>query len=389
MVHSESMSNCSSEGEGEEGDESVDFEFEMNEALGSYFDKDRKSRVHCKTKGVFGRGERDSGPGCVVVAVGLSNGVYEAVGLDEKVVDPDLASMVGASHLKLHDAQTQGPLAGPVVNSRPTLNQHEADASVDDGLSNGVSHNKHEADVSLGAGREADASLDAGLSNGVCEAVGLDGNYDDPDLASMVGSSQLELDDAQIQDPLAGPVVSSRPIHNHDQVLARLDAGLEEVVRDDVRLEEVDSDNVRGASSENFDLIGVGGADGAFQDAEAMGSVFELSGNSRLCEVPITIADELEFQGVTRKVIPEDVGKGGLPKRRRGRPRKIPTNPQVSDSYMDICSLLVKKPHDVANSVWKIGLDLGVSGFVDDSVIIDKLAEMEKRDQLAIGRSVG
>ncbi|KAJ1399265.1 glutamate-5-semialdehyde dehydrogenase [Sesbania bispinosa] len=76
-------------------------------------------------------------------------------------------------------------------------------------------------------------------------------------------------------------------------------------------------------------------------------------------------------------------------KRRRGRPRKNPENTKVSGSNLDFnlsSKILDIAPNEVADSVWKIGMKSGVYGDVDDSVMIGILAEMEKRDRLAIGR---
>ncbi|KAJ1443621.1 hypothetical protein SESBI_00207 [Sesbania bispinosa] len=159
----------------------------------------------------------------------------------------------------------------------------------------------------------------------------------------MVGAPQLEYVDVQtMKASQAGSVVSSRPSHRHDQVTKRLDVVLDDVARDAVLVEGVDPDNfssgenaqVRDASFENHASLGVGGSEGVHEDSKA------------LC-----------------------------------------LSLMVSDSNMGLCSRLDKESHDVAYSIWKIGLDLGVSGFDDESVMIDKLVEMEKRDQLAIGRS--
>ncbi|KAJ1379987.1 hypothetical protein SESBI_46406 [Sesbania bispinosa] len=47
-----------------------------------------------------------------------------------------------------------------------------------------------------------------------------------------------------------------------------------------------------------------------------------------------------------------------------------------------------KDPIDVAKKVWRMGLDLGVSGYGEDFQMINRLLEMEKRDKIAIGRAV-
>ncbi|KAJ1421493.1 hypothetical protein SESBI_13713 [Sesbania bispinosa] len=52
-------------------------------------------------------------------------------------------------------------------------------------------------------------------------------------------------------------------------------------------------------------------------------------------------------------------------------------------------SILDKEPHEIAKSVWHLGLQLGVSGVLDETTMIAKLTDMESRDRKAIGRSTG
>ncbi|KAJ1393451.1 putative pecanex-like protein 1 [Sesbania bispinosa] len=50
---------------------------------------------------------------------------------------------------------------------------------------------------------------------------------------------------------------------------------------------------------------------------------------------------------------------------------------------------LCEEPHEIAKSVWQLGLQLGVSGVLDETTMIAKLTDMESRDRKAIGRSPG
>ncbi|KAJ1394956.1 hypothetical protein SESBI_33781 [Sesbania bispinosa] len=96
----------------------------------------------------------------------------------------------------------------------------------------------------------------------------------------------------------------------------------------------------------------------------ALGASYDLSGEARLCEVPIAIVEDFDVTCGIRSETTSAAIKGGNIKRRRGRPRK--------QSFK-----------------LKMGLDLGVSGYDDESIMINRLADMEKRDQLAIGRELG
>ncbi|KAJ1433923.1 Solute carrier family 35 member F1 [Sesbania bispinosa] len=121
-------------------------------------------------------------------------------------------------------------------------------------------------------------------------------------------------------------------------------------------------------------------------DTQSMHSLNQLSAESRLCEVPVLLSEELDALWVNGSVLPCDAVRGGNLKGRRGRPRKYSSQSQVSKSVKVIQSLINKQPSNIANSVWKMGLDLGVSGCHDEDVIIDRLVSMEKRDPSAIGR---
>ncbi|KAJ1406392.1 hypothetical protein SESBI_25139 [Sesbania bispinosa] len=124
-------------------------------------------------------------------------------------------------------------------------------------------------------------------------------------------------------------------------------------------------------------------------DLVAFSAPPDLSGEDRLCDVPIAFAEDFKLACGIRFATPSATAKGGNIKRRRGRPRKKTVTLKVSDSVMEIHSILDKEPIDVANIVWNMRLDLGVSGYDDESVMINRLADMEKRDQLAIGRVSG
>ncbi|KAJ1435922.1 proline-rich protein [Sesbania bispinosa] len=105
----------------------------------------------------------------------------------------------------------------------------------------------------------------------------------------------------------------------------------------------------------------------------------DLFAESNLCEVPITAVESLAVLWRKPSSIPVC-----RPKKRRGRPRKMDNKLQVSDPI-----LLNKVPHEVARSVWNIGLQLVVSGGVAEDTLITRLTDMETRDRIAIGRSSG
>ncbi|KAJ1400896.1 hypothetical protein SESBI_29195 [Sesbania bispinosa] len=84
----------------------------------------------------------------------------------------------------------------------------------------------------------------------------------------------------------------------------------------------------------------------ALKNNEVMGLHSSQIGETQLCEVPITVAEDLNV-------------------------------------------VWVKSLLEVANIVWKRGLELGVSRFDGESELIGNLVEMEKRDQLAIGKVPG
>ncbi|KAJ1407204.1 putative NAD kinase 2, chloroplastic [Sesbania bispinosa] len=62
-------------------------------------------------------------------------------------------------------------------------------------------------------------------------------------------------------------------------------------------------------------------------------------------------------------------------------------DPNVKDRGRLTKGLLDKEPSEIATVVWHMGLELGVSGFEDANVLINRLEEMEKRDRATIRRS--
>ncbi|KAJ1441582.1 glycosyl transferase family 1 [Sesbania bispinosa] len=116
-----------------------------------------------------------------------------------------------------------------------------------------------------------------------------------------------------------------------------------------------------------------------------------LIDDNQLCEFPITVAKDVDALWVKCFMPQVSTINKGVTKRKRGRPRKTSTRVQVSvsDLDLDLISSSLKDPLDVTNTVWKRGLELGVSGFVDEFECIGQLVEMEKRDQLAIRRAAG
>ncbi|KAJ1390336.1 polyprotein [Sesbania bispinosa] len=100
-----------------------------------------------------------------------------------------------------------------------------------------------------------------------------------------------------------------------------------------------------------------------------------LLAEDNLCEVPITVMETIAMvKGKATTVNTRN------PVKRRGRPKKNPDKLQVSDSF-----LLDKEPNEIAKLVWHLGLQLGVSGVIDETTA--KLTEMESRDRKAVGRS--
>ncbi|KAJ1378229.1 hypothetical protein SESBI_48060 [Sesbania bispinosa] len=104
-----------------------------------------------------------------------------------------------------------------------------------------------------------------------------------------------------------------------------------------------------------------------------------LLAEDNLCEVPITAMENITMvEGKATTLNTRN------PVKKRGRPKKNPNKLQVSDSF-----LLDKEPNEIAKSVWHLGLQLGVSGVMDETTMIAKLIEMASRDGKAVGRSTG
>ncbi|KAJ1388849.1 hypothetical protein SESBI_38753 [Sesbania bispinosa] len=107
--------------------------------------------------------------------------------------------------------------------------------------------------------------------------------------------------------------------------------------------------------------------------------------SSHLCDVPIMEVSNFNIAGV-------HLQKDGKAKRRRGRPRKVTTKKnQVSHSDLPMFSeylSLDQSPKFVVDKVWEIGCSLGVSCSSCEVDVVNRLAEMEQRDRIAIGRSV-
>ncbi|KAJ1426794.1 hypothetical protein SESBI_10046 [Sesbania bispinosa] len=114
-------------------------------------------------------------------------------------------------------------------------------------------------------------------------------------------------------------------------------------------------------------------------ETQIVGAGADLLAEMNLCEVPITVVDDMDSMGGKATTIP-----ASYLVKRRGRPRKHPEKLQVSDSL-----LLDKDPYEIAKSIWHMGLQLGVSGVQDENTVIAKLTDMETRDRTTIGRSTG
>ncbi|KAJ1410531.1 hypothetical protein SESBI_21842 [Sesbania bispinosa] len=100
-------------------------------------------------------------------------------------------------------------------------------------------------------------------------------------------------------------------------------------------------------------------------DIRSDNGVIDLSiDEATLREIPISFAEQLDDIRWTHSMQQKGTITRGIPKRMRGRPKKNSAMPQV-------------------------GLDLGVSGFVNEDEMIGRLKDMEEREQVAIGRSRG
>ncbi|KAJ1399214.1 acyl-CoA dehydrogenase [Sesbania bispinosa] len=202
-------------------------------------------------------------------------------------------------------------------------------------------------------------------------------------------TAKLVIDPVCVENDASGPGLAC------ELTSSRLDALHVAALREDVRLEgalsvvslqeplsqccmpvECDTFKASDGASISVDLV-------------ALSAPPDLSGDDRLCDVPIAFAEDLDLACGFRSVTPSVTVKGGNIKKRRGIPRKKFVTLKVSDSDMEIHYILDKEPFYVANTFWKMGLDLGVSGYDNESVMINRLADMEKRDQLAIGRVSG
>ncbi|KAJ1395100.1 hypothetical protein SESBI_33627 [Sesbania bispinosa] len=100
-------------------------------------------------------------------------------------------------------------------------------------------------------------------------------------------------------------------------------------------------------------------------------------------EVPIMeVVDLLMMELISRN--------GGIVKKRRGRPRKkVSMKNQVSHSDLPLSTEFFdidQHPKLVADKVWEIGRNLGVSCCNNEGDIINRLCELKQRDKSAIGR---
>ncbi|KAJ1384198.1 hypothetical protein SESBI_42751 [Sesbania bispinosa] len=117
--------------------------------------------------------------------------------------------------------------------------------------------------------------------------------------------------------------------------------------------------------------------------------VMELH-SATLCDVPIAMVNEWNYASLEPRGLNCNKD-SSQPKRKRGRPRKQP-RPPVQDyepeSNLNASRLLLEKtPFEVANTVWQMGLELGIASSVDDLEMLKRLEEMETRDRIAIGRN--
>ncbi|KAJ1375371.1 geranylgeranylglyceryl/heptaprenylglyceryl phosphate synthase [Sesbania bispinosa] len=129
--------------------------------------------------------------------------------------------------------------------------------------------------------------------------------------------------------------------------------------------------------------------EGPSQRSGSVSKTGEKVDDSILYNVPITVVDKwgsllpvLGHNSTGHKV--------AQPRRKRGRPRKLPAEKvNLKTSNMDPTvhsSLLEKVPEEIANVVWGLGRQLGVSGVDDEDLMVQRLSELETRDRLAIGR---
>ncbi|KAJ1386875.1 T9SS C-terminal target domain-containing protein [Sesbania bispinosa] len=106
--------------------------------------------------------------------------------------------------------------------------------------------------------------------------------------------------------------------------------------------------------------------------------------DSRLCEVPIIEVNDVHLLNAGHTV----TVKNAQIKKKQGGPRKVVDDTLVSrienDSILN-SSLLDLGPDKIAERVWQIGLELGVSTGDEELLMKNKLGEMEMRDRLAIG----
>ncbi|KAJ1381011.1 sigma-54-dependent Fis family transcriptional regulator [Sesbania bispinosa] len=125
----------------------------------------------------------------------------------------------------------------------------------------------------------------------------------------------------------------------------------------------------------------------AAEDArsDVISSDFDLL-EDQLCEVPILEVVDLDVAGLSTTA----AGHGGKLKRGRGRPRKKTL--QKSKASQPVCSInneflsLDHNPISVANKVWEIRCALGLFGYNDETVMVNRLVQMERRDREAVGR---
>ncbi|KAJ1396569.1 L-serine ammonia-lyase [Sesbania bispinosa] len=128
--------------------------------------------------------------------------------------------------------------------------------------------------------------------------------------------------------------------------------------------------------------------------AQAEMGAIDLQADLELCEVPILSLEDVQDLGSLCARINEPK-REVVQKKRRGRPRKKAPEPNtIRDSHLDLstlCYMVNQGPSSVAEFVWGIGKELGISNAKDDGVnkqLINNLMDMEIRDIQSIGRDL-